>query len=97
MDFKLCLVCIHDLFPAVGALKPQWTISRDAVAFNKIRREQRTIEVGFGGLTGRPFALTGTLVPAASAFLCSLWTWNSELVGNMRRCDIGSRLYLGFL
>jgi hypothetical protein len=30
-----------------------------------------TIDVGFGGLTGFPFGLTGTRVPAASAFLCS--------------------------
>lgn len=38
-------------------------------------RNARTIEVGFGALTGRPLALTGARVPAASAFLCSRWIW----------------------
>jgi hypothetical protein len=32
-----------------------------------------TIDVGFGALTGSPFAFTGARVPAASAFLCSRW------------------------
>jgi hypothetical protein len=31
------------------------------------------MDVGFGALTGRPFALTGARVPALSAFLCSRW------------------------
>jgi len=31
------------------------------------------MEVGFGALTGRPFAFTGARVPALSAFLCSRW------------------------
>ena len=30
--------------------------------------------VGLGALTGRPFALTGARVPAASALRCSRWT-----------------------
>ena len=34
---------------------------------------RRTIEVGFGALTGRPLALTGARVPAASALRCSRW------------------------
>lgn len=38
------------------------------------RADGRTMEVGLGALTGRPFALTGARVPAASAFLCSLCT-----------------------
>lgn len=36
--------------------------------------ERRTIEVGFGALTGSPFGLTGARVPAFSAALCSRWT-----------------------
>jgi hypothetical protein len=32
-----------------------------------------TMDVGLGGFTGRPFALTGARVPALSAFLCSRW------------------------
>jgi hypothetical protein len=40
--------------------------------------QQRTIEVGFGALTGRPFALTGARVPAASALRCSRWICGDE-------------------
>jgi hypothetical protein len=29
------------------------------------------MDVGLGAFTGRPFGLTATRVPAASAFLCS--------------------------
>lgn len=36
---------------------------------------ERTMDVGFGALTGRPFALTGARVPAASALRWSRWTW----------------------
>lgn len=43
--------------------------SRDGVSM-----ERRTIEVGFGALTGSPFGLTATRVPALSAALCSRWT-----------------------
>jgi len=40
-----------------------------------------TIEVGFGGLTGRPFAFTGARVPALSAFLCSRWICTTVSLG----------------
>lgn len=39
---------------------------------------QRTMTVSFFGLTGRPLALTGARVPAASAFLCSRWIWKGQ-------------------
>jgi hypothetical protein len=40
-----------------------------------MKTEHRTIDVGFGALTGSPFALTGARVPALSAFLCSRWIY----------------------
>lgn len=33
------------------------------------------MDVGFGALTGNPFAFTGARVPALSAFLCSRWIY----------------------
>jgi hypothetical protein len=39
----------------------------------------RTRDVGLGALTGRPLALTGARVPAASAFLWSRWTCDKGL------------------
>jgi hypothetical protein len=41
----------------------------------------RTRDVGLGALTGRPLALTGARVPAASAFLWSRWTCDKRLAG----------------
>jgi hypothetical protein len=38
-----------------------------------VARAGRTMDMGFGALTGRPFALTGARVPALSAALCSRW------------------------
>jgi hypothetical protein len=42
---------------------------------------QRTMTVSFFALTGRPLALTGARVPAASAFLCSRWIWKGQREG----------------
>lgn len=46
--------------------------------------ERRTIEVGFGALTGSPFGLTGARVPAFSAALCSRWTLAFLEIGMLR-------------
>jgi hypothetical protein len=52
-------------------------------------RTARTIEVGFGALTGRPLAFTGARVPAASALLCSRWIWREvSLSGD---CELWNR------
>ena len=44
------------------------------IMFNTRNSQGRTIEVAFGALTGKPFALTGARVPAASALRCSRCT-----------------------
>ena len=66
MDLELELVGVDNLLAAVLALK-----SLTDIYF--VRGEIHTMEVGLGALTGRPLALTGARVPAASAFLCSLF------------------------
>jgi hypothetical protein len=43
--------------------------------------QERTIEVGFGALTGKPFGLTAARVPAASALRCSRWIWRGVSFG----------------
>lgn len=60
---ELLLVRVDDLLAAEGAL------GSVSGSFPASVREMRTIEVGFLAFTGSPFALTGALVPAASAFL----------------------------
>jgi hypothetical protein len=44
-------------------------------------RQKAHIDISFFALTGVPLGLTGTRVPAASAFLCSLWTRSFLLIG----------------
>lgn len=44
------------------------------IMFKPRNSQGRTIEVAFGALTGKPFALTGARVPAASALRCSRCT-----------------------
>jgi hypothetical protein len=63
VDFKLLLVCVHDFLAAVLALRGY----NQYMALSSVL-EIHTIEVGFGGLTGLPFGLTATRVPAASPF-----------------------------
>lgn len=67
VDLELELVGVDNLLAAVLALD-----KLIAVPFSLEKQETLTIEVGLGALTGRPLALTGARVPAASAFLCSL-------------------------
>lgn len=43
--------------------------------------------VSLGALTGRPLALTGARVPAASAFLCSRWIWKGQRGGTMEEAQ----------
>jgi hypothetical protein len=39
--------------------------------------QEHTMLVGFGALTGSPFALTGARVPSLSPFRCSRWICHS--------------------
>lgn len=54
---------VHALFSNVSPFSVHTVVDRWL--------SQRTMTVSFFGLTGRPLALTGARVPAASAFLCS--------------------------
>jgi hypothetical protein len=67
VDLELELVGVDNLLAAVLALEKLIT-----VPLSHEKQGARTMEVGLGALTGRPLALTGARVPAASAFLCSL-------------------------
>ena len=79
MYLQLLQVRIDDFFPAVRALFTPAIATISSVlggelvlaAYPRWNSQRRTIEVGFGALTGRPFAFTGARVPAASAFLIS--------------------------
>jgi hypothetical protein len=42
--------------------------------------QKHTILVGFGALTGNPFALTGALVPSLSPLRCSRWIYSFPLI-----------------
>lgn len=63
---------IHALFSNVSPFFPctRW--------WRRVGCLKRTMTVSFFGLTGRPLALTGARVPAASAFLCSRWIWKGQ-------------------
>jgi hypothetical protein len=84
MDLQLLQIRIDDLLTAIRALSTI-LLARSLFILGRTHRfrgdERRTMEVGFGALTGRPLALTGARVPAASAFLCSRWICGVELVG----------------
>jgi hypothetical protein len=45
--------------------------------------QKHTILVGFGALTGNPFALTGALVPSLSPLRCSRWIYSFPLVSHL--------------
>ena len=62
VNLELELVGVDNLLAAVLALGT-------LVDFFSPVDKSHTIEVGLGALTGRPLALTGARVPAASAFL----------------------------
>jgi len=62
VNLELELVRVDNLLAAVLALDM-------LVGFLAPANKSHTIEVGLGALTGRPLALTGARVPAASAFL----------------------------
>lgn len=77
MNFQLDLIRIHNLLATVLALHhPRGQTQSQSQSFfinsHPVLKFSLTMEVGFGAFTGRPFALTGARVPAASAFLCSL-------------------------
>jgi hypothetical protein len=84
MGFELNLVRVHDLAAAVLALLLGLATSLEASEDDRLRGQasgmsMRTIDVGFGALTGSPLALTGARVPAFSAFLCSRWTCGAKV------------------
>jgi len=70
MRLELDLVGADDFAAAILALKCMFV--RNILYFER-KCFALTMEVGFGALTGRPFAFTGARVPALSAFLCSRW------------------------
>jgi len=51
-----------------------WDAQKEDEEFQVPNNGQLTMLVGFGALTGSPFALTGARVPAFSAARCSRWT-----------------------
>jgi hypothetical protein len=48
---------------------------RDAPNPSSRRSQEHTMLVGFGALTGNPFALTGARVPSLSPLRCSRWIY----------------------
>lgn len=73
VNLELNLVCVDDLLTTILALYR--VISFSLRSGGMVKRLVFTIDVGLGALTGKPLALTGARVPAASAFFCSLLRW----------------------
>lgn len=59
-------------------------------------RQKAQITLALGGFTGVPLGLTGTRVPAASAFLCSREILSFLEMGIMDSLDDGKYLAKGY-
>lgn len=73
VDLELFHVGGDEFSLALGTLQISQSNSSFSWYSNLDCMGRRTLTRAFGALTGTPLALTGALVPAASAFLCSRW------------------------
>jgi hypothetical protein len=55
--------------------------------------QKTQIDVAFAAFLGVPLGLTGTRVPAASAFLCSRWIRSFFEMGMLTLCDVCVKLF----